>query len=50
MQQLNVIHKAVLRLLLKCRACGKSFPENQAYIKVNAECPHCGWTADKARS
>ena len=47
MQQFNVIHQPVLRLLLKCKACGKSFPENLAYIKGRAECPNCGWTADK---
>ena len=45
MQQFNVIHRPVLRLLLKCKACGKSFAEELAYCgKQSAACPYCGWT------
>ena len=42
-QQFNVQYKPKLRLLLKCKVCGKSFPEEMAYQKtIAASCPHCG--------
>ena len=37
--------RPTLRLLLKCKACGKSFAEELAYCgKQSATCPYCGWT------